>query len=60
MQYKPADYRGFSDTRPDLAIEGMGAGGGMYIGDTKVKDPVGSDPATTALRGGFVAFGDTQ
>ena len=32
----------------------------MYIGDTKVKDPVGSDPATTALRGGFVAFGDTQ
>ena len=25
-----------------------------------MKDPVGSDPATTALRGGFVAFGDTQ
>ena len=41
VQYEPADYRGFSDTRPDLAIEGVGAGGGMYIGDTKVKDPVG-------------------
>ena len=60
VQYEPGDFRDYSDTRPDLAIEGMGAGGGMYLGDTKVKDPVGSDPATTALRGGFVALGNTQ
>ena len=41
VQYEPGDFRDYSDTRPDLAIEGMGAGGGMYLGDTKVKDPVG-------------------
>ena len=31
MQYEPGDFRDYSDTRPDLA------GGGMYLGDTKVK-----------------------
>ena len=34
-------------------------GGGKYVGDTKVFDPNGSDPAATPTRGGYVAFGGT-
>ena len=43
-----------------MAIHGAGAEGGLYYGDTKVWDPVGSDPAKTSARGGYVAFGNTQ
>ena len=33
---------------------------GLYLGDVKVKDPVGSQPAATRPRGGHVAFGNTE
>ena len=32
---------------------------GLYIGDTKIFDGVGSDPASVGVRGGHVAFGNT-
>ena len=60
LQYEPGGYERYSDTRPDMAIHGAGAEGGLYYGDTKVWDPVGSDPAKTSARGGYVAFGNTQ
>ena len=59
MAYEPADYRKWSDTRPDLTIQGAGAGGGLLAGDTKLFDSVGSDPAKTGLRGAYVAMGNT-
>ena len=59
VEYEPKGYRDYSDTRPDLTIQGAGAGGGLYVGDVKLFDGCGSDPATTAIRGAYVAFGDT-
>ena len=59
LEYEPQSYAAYSDTRPDLSIDGAGAGGGKYLGDTKLWDSVGSDPAKTAARGGFVGFGNT-
>ena len=56
VQYEPAAYRDYSDTRPDLTIQ---TDDGLYIGDTKIFDGVGSDPASTDVRGGHVAFGNT-
>ena len=59
VEYEPKGYRDYSDTRPDLTIQGAGNGGGLYVGDTKVFDSCGSDPAATGTRGAYVAFGNT-
>ena len=47
-------------TGKDLTIQGAGASGGLLVGDTKIFDSCGSSPAATALRGGYVAFGNTM
>ena len=59
VEYEPKGYRDYSDTRPDLTIEGVGAGGGKYVGDTKLFDSCGSSPAAVGVRGAYVAFGNT-
>ena len=33
VEYEPAGFRDYSDARPDLAIQGAGAGGGAYVGE---------------------------
>ena len=58
VRMEPTDYAAYSDTRPDLAAEGLGVGGSLLVGDLKMKDPIGS-AATPAARGGFVSFGNT-
>ena len=53
MQLKVA----YSDTRPDVVLH---ATAGLVVGDTKVKDPIGSEPGKTELRGGHVGMGNTE
>ena len=60
VEYEPKAYRDYSDTRPDLTIQGAGAGGGLYVGDTKIFDSVGSRPEAVGARGAYVAFGNTM
>ena len=59
VEYEPKGYRDYSDTRPDLTIQGAGAGGGLLLGDTKLFDSVGSKPSAVGLRGAYVSFGNT-
>ena len=56
VEYEPANYLDYSDTRPDLTVHGPD---GLKVGDVKVKDPLGSDPAAVATRGAYVGFGNT-
>ena len=56
VEYEPKDYKDYSDGRPDVAIHKPG---GLWLGDVKVKDPLGSRPAAVDARGAYVAFGDT-
>ena len=60
VPYEPKDYKDYSDGpgdgRPDVAIHKRG---GLWVGDVKVKDPLGSRPAAVDARGAYVAFGDT-
>ena len=55
VEYEPADYGRYSDTRPDLALH---TPGGVALGDTKVFDDVGSDEAAVELRGAHVGMGN--
>ena len=55
VEYEPADYKDYSDTRPDLAIH---TADGLVLGDTKVFDDVGSDPTAVGMRGAHVAMGN--
>ena len=57
VEYEPVDYKDYSDTRPDVAIHQPE---GLWLGDVKVKDPLGSEPAGVDTRGAFVAFGNTE
>ena len=43
MRSEPPDYRGYSDTRPDLTATGAGRGNGLWIGDLKLFGSIGSD-----------------
>ena len=56
---EPSNYQGYSDTRPDVGVEGVGSGGGMLLADVKFLDSVGSDGAP-ALRGAMVGMGNTE
>ena len=49
-------YSDYSDTRPDLVIHRPE---GLTIGDTKVVDPLGSEPGKVGVRGAHVGFGNT-
>ena len=53
---EPANYAGYSDHRPDMALL---LDGDLTVLDLKVFDPVGSRPGEAAVRGGHVAFGNT-
>ena len=39
---------------------GVAIPGGLWVGDVKVKDPIGSTPARVERRGAYVAFGNTE
>ena len=54
---EPVDYKDYSDTRPDVTIHQPE---GLWIGDVKVKDAIGSEPAAVDSRGAHVAFGNTE
>ena len=56
VEYEPAAYRDYSDTRPDLTIQ---MGDGLYVGDTKLFDGIGSDPASVGTRGMYIGMGNT-
>jgi hypothetical protein len=56
VEYEPPDYRRYSDKRPDVAVHYPE---GLELGDTKVFDPVGSDPSAVTGRGAHVGFGNT-
>ena len=56
VEYEAPGYLEYSDTRPDVAIH---KASGLWLGDTKVKDPIGSDASAAGQRGAFVAFGNT-
>ena len=56
VEYEPAGYKGYSDTRPDLTVDTRD---GRKIGDVKIKDPIGSDPTDVGRRGAYVDFGNT-
>ena len=59
MDTEPANYRVYSDHRPDVTVEGAGSnGGGLLAGDVKLWDPLGCSVRTA--RGAYVAFGNTQ
>ena len=55
VEYEPSDYKDYSDTRPDVAIH---MAEGLTLGDTKVFDDCGSDPAEVGTRGAYVAHGN--
>ena len=57
VEYEPPDYKDYSDGRPDVAIHQLE---GLWLGDVKVKDPIGSDPGAVEQRGAHVAFGNTE
>ena len=57
VEYEPPSYKDYSDGRPDVAIHQLE---GLYLGDVKVKDPIGSDPGAVEQRGAHVAFGNTE
>ena len=56
VRREPTDYREYSDHRPDLTLL---LDGDLIVFDLKVFDPIGSTAAEAALRGGYVAFGNT-
>ena len=56
LAYEPKGYGAYSDTRPDLSIEGAGTGGGILAGDVKLFDNIGSHPEQVAMRSCYVAF----
>ena len=52
VEKEPQDHFGYSnDYRPDITAKWIGADRKRLIGDVKVKDPLGSDPAAVATRG---------
>ena len=57
VQREPADYRSYSDYRPDLAVRD---GPDLTVIDVKVYDALGSDAGEVDGRGAFVAFGNTR
>ena len=57
VEYEPASYKDYSDGRPDVAIHQPE---GLWLGDVKVKDPLGSVPSKVQARGAHVAFGNTE
>jgi len=56
VQREPANYAGYSDHRPDIALLQEGS---LTVFDLKVFDPIGSLPGKTMERGAYVAFGNT-
>ena len=50
-------YKDYSDTRPDVAVH---LREGLWVGDVKVKDPLGSAVGSVEPRGAHVAFGNTE
>ena len=56
VEYEPSDYKDYSDGRPDVVRHRPE---GLWAGDVKVKDPIGSSPAACGVRGGYVGFGNT-
>ena len=60
LQREPRDHQDYSDYRPDLSVAGVGRGGALLAGDLKLFDSLGSDAGDVGLRGGVVAFGNTQ
>ena len=57
VEYEPKDYKDYSDGRPDVAIHKLE---GLWLGDVKVKDSLGSRPGAVDARGAYVAFGSTE
>ena len=57
VRREPMDYRGYSDHRPDLTLL---LDGNLTVFDLKVFDSIGSRADTCELRGGYVAFGNTE
>ena len=56
VEYEPSDYKDYSDGRPDVVRHRPE---GLWAGDVKVKDPIGSSPAACGVRGVYVGFGNT-
>ena len=60
VEYEPQDYQSYSEgKRPDIALHGLGRGGSLLLGDTKVLDPIGTVPARVHAAGSVVGFGNT-
>ena len=57
VRREPMDYRGYSDHRPDLTLL---LDGNLTVFDLKVFDSIGSRADVCELRGGYVAFGNTE
>ena len=55
VQREPADYEGYSDTRPDLTVNRDG----LLVGDLKMFDAIGSD-GVPPMRATMVGFGNTH
>ena len=64
VQREASDFKGYSDTRPDMTIQAGIVSDAFYIGDTKDFDSLGADPAKLAApgrqAGAHVGFGNTN